>query len=423
EELEENLLRAVQQNADIHQCTIVSSRAIQAFEDLILSLASRQTGDGGPGRVVILIDEYDKPLLGHLGKPSAAAIQEMLKKFYSVVKKTEPLQRFALITGVSRFSKVSIFSDLNNLTDLTMSAWAATLLGYTQAELEGNFADYIDELATTSGCTVAQTLDELQLWYNGYRFKENAESVYNPVSVMKCFQEQAFKNWWFETGTPGFLVQLLKQRPLNLGELKAQEITFSSYDPARLEPLALLVQTGYLTIKSTEQLGGDTIYHLGYPNREIEQSFSHWLALDFSALSSEDLSPALQRLVAALQESRLADMLETLRLFFAKVPNTIGVDHEKYYQTIFFTVFKLLGAVIDVEVSTNIGRIDAVIKTATDIFIFEFKLNGSAAQALAQIRDKRYAEPFLDDGRRITLVGVAFSRKTRNIGRFLTALL
>jgi hypothetical protein len=259
----------------------------------------------------------------------------------------------------------------------------------------------------------------LRLWYNGYRFEETAETVYNPVSVMKCFQERKFKNYWFETGTPTFLVDLLRRMPVNLDNLNAAETDFSTYDPADLAPLPLLVQTGYLTIRDASQAGRSRIFRLGYPNYEIEESFSRWLVQGFCRMPGEDLTAALPRMVAALNEARVDDMLGHLKTFFTNVPNTIAIANEKYYQTIFFTVFKLLGARIEAEVSTNIGRIDAVVKTRTDIFVFEFKLHDTAEAALAQIREKRYFEPFLQGGRRVTLVGVAFDASTRNLGRWL----
>jgi hypothetical protein len=236
---------------------------------------------------------------------------------------------------------------------------------------------------------------------------------------MKCFDTQEFKNYWFETGTPTFLVDLLQRDPLHLGDLTAAEGDFSTYDPENLAVLPLLVQTGYLTIKSAALIGRSQVYRLGYPNFEIEDSFSRWLAQGFSRLEPQDLTSALLRLVRALNEARLDDMLDTLKTFFAKVPNTITIANEKYYQTIFFTVFTLIGAMIEAEVSTNIGRIDAVVKTAKDIFIFEFKLHGTAEDAMAQIRSMRYAEQYRDDGRRVTLVGVAFDPATRNLVRWL----
>ena len=412
-ELEDSLLQNVRRNADEIGIALTATSCYAAFEELIRKAAERD------GKVVILVDEYDKPLLGQLGQPGVREIQTALKAFYSVIKTTEAAQRFVLITGVSKFSKVSIFSDLNNLTDLTMDSRSATLLGYTQAELEGNFPEYIERLAGTMGKTRPETLGTLREWYNGYRFHPNAASVYNPVSVMKCFDTQEFKNYWFETGTPTFLVDLLRRTPLKLDDLTASELDFSTYDPENLAVLPLLVQTGYLTIKDASVSERNRVFRLGYPNYEIEESFSRWLAQGFARIPGEDLTGALQRMIAALNEGRVDEMLDTLKIFFAKVPYDIALDNEKYYQTIFFTVFTLLGARIEAESRTSLGRIDAVVKTKTDIFVFEFKLTGTAKKAMAQIREKRYFERFLDDGRRITLIGAAFSKKTRNLGRCL----
>jgi hypothetical protein len=383
------------------------------FQELVVKLAERE------GKVVILVDEYDKPLLGQLGQPGVREIQNCLKAFYGVIKTTEAYQRFVLVTGVSKFTRVSIFSDLNNLTDLTMNRETATLLGYTQSELEENFSGYIDALAVAQDRSREQTITDLREWYNGYRFEEMAETVYNPVSVMKCFQERKFKNYWFETGTPSFLIELLRDKPVNLDKLVVPETTFSAWEPDKLEALPLLVQTGYMTIKSVKRQGQTLNFHLGFPNQEVLQSFSYWLARDFTSVPAEDLTGALNRMLASLERGNVSAMLEDLKTFFAQVPYTINLAHEKYYQTIFFTVFTLIGAMTEAEVATNIGRMDAVVKTATDIFLFEFKLHESAESALAQIRTVHYAERYRDDGRRVTLVGVSFDEKARNLGRWL----
>jgi hypothetical protein len=411
--LEEKLLRKLQYNAGENNIELTCTDAGSAFEELVQLLAKRD------GKVVVLVDEYDKPLLGQLGTPGVREIQNLLKTFYGVIKTTEEHQRFALITGVSKFSKVSIFSDLNNLTDLTMNAQFATLLGYTQEELEENFPDTIDALAQKLKKTKEQALSELKNWYNGYCFHQDAPTVYNPVSVMKCFQELEFKNYWFETGTPRFLVDLLRDKPIDLAELSVQETAFSAYEPDALEPLPLLVQTGYLTLKGAEQLGQIRLYKLGFPNQEIEQSFSYWLAQGFSQVPSDEFSRVIVRLVKSLQEGRTDDMLETLKIFFAGIPYDITERKEKYYQTIFFTVFKLLGAAVETETRTATGRLDAVVKTPERIFIFEFKLGGTAKDALQQIKDKHYAAPYRDDGREIICVGVAFGLEERNLTDWL----
>ncbi len=414
EHLERYLTYLVDDNAAVHDVTLERVDCAARFQELVQKLAAKDS-------VVILVDEYDKPLLGHLGQESAKEIQDVLKRFYSVIKTTEPQQRFVLLTGVSKFSKVSVFSDLNNLTDLTMRRDAATLLGYTQGELEANFPDYINRLAEAEDQSRDEILQRLSDWYNGYRFHPKSETVYNPVSIMKCLQESEFKNYWFETGTPTFLLDLIKRQPVDMNNLTVPEDAFSTYEPDHLEPLPLLVQTGYLTIKNVEDMGDLRYYCLGYPNQEIERSFSTWLARDFTNLSAPDFSSALHRIVQALKDASIDDMLKHLKVFFAGIPNDITLKHEKYYQTIFFTVFKLIGAVVEAETSTNVGRIDAVVKTDMDIFIFEFKLHGTAQEALDQIRRKQYAQPYLEDDRRITLIGAAFDPDERNIGEWVTA--
>lgn len=404
---------AIEDNAAIHGISLEREGCAARFQELV-----NKTAQENP--VVILIDEYDKPLLGHLGKDSAREIQDVLKSFYSVIKTTEPYQRFVLLTGVSRFSRVSVFSDLNNLTDLTMNYETATLLGYTQDELEANFADYIHRIGDKEEKPYGQVVEELRDWYNGYRFHHKAETVYNPVSVMKCLNASEYANYWFETGTPTFLIELMKRQPVDINNVIVPEYTFSTYDPCDLHPMPLLVQTGYLTIKDAKMTGRRRQYRLGFPNFEIEESFSMWLVAAFSNTYQEELNSALNHIVDALQTGDIDDMLEHLKTFFANIPNTITLEHEKYYQTIFFTVFKLIGAMIEAEVNTNTGRIDAVVKTDKDIYIFEFKLGGTAEEALQQIKEKQYAVPYRDDSRTTTLVGVDFEREKRNIGTWLT---
>ncbi|MBF0244680.1 MAG: ATP-binding protein [Planctomycetes bacterium] len=412
-DLEQALRELVDAHAEEFSVPLHNAKASSRLRELIQKLCKR--GE----RVVILVDEYDKPLLGHLGKKSVTGIQKVLKNFYSVIKTTEAQQRFVLLTGVSKFSKVSVFSDLNNLTDLTMQADAATLLGYTQEELEGCFVEYLKRLASALGWSRDKTLDELRIWYNGYRFHHAAPTVYNPVSAMKCLMEREFKNYWFETGTPSFLVELLKKKPVDFGNLIVSEAAFSTYEVDALEPLPLLVQTGYLTIQRMEMLGTRRQFQLGYPNREIEQSFADSLAQGYCSLPAEELNSALRRIIAALREDDIEAALEQMKIFFAAVPYDITLKNEKYYQTIFFVVFKLLGACIEAESRTGQGRIDAVVKTPGRIFILEFKLFGTAAEALAQIKAKRYYEPYLSDGRPVVLVGAAFDATTRNLEQWL----
>ncbi len=408
EEIKTGLWELLDETAEKIGVELSNSLVYSRFRELIQKSARNRP-------VVILIDEYDKPLLSHLGEESAVDVQTLLKRFYSVIKSTEAYQRFVLLTGVSKFSKVSIFSDLNNLTDLTMQQRAATLLGYTQEELETNFPGYIDRLAEACETTREKCLDNLKEWYDGYRFHRSAETVYNPVSVMKCLMQQDFQNYWFETGTPAFLMNLLRERPMDMEDLSLPEAGFSTYEPDQLHPLPLLVQTGYLTIDGTRDVMGTRYYDLDYPNREIQHSFNYWLVREMAHLQDPEMGRALRQISEALDAGDAGGMLEHLKIFFSSLPNTITLDYEKYYQSIFFTIFKLIGVAIDVEVSTNRGRIDAVIRTDSDVLVFEFKLHGTAEEAVEQILERGYAEQYQGDSRSVKIIGAAFSSETRNI--------
>ena len=369
------------------------------------------------GKIAVLIDEYDKPLLGLLGRPEVSGVKSALKAFYSVVKTTEPLQRFVLVTGVSKFSKVSIFSDLNNLTDLTMDARAAALLGYTHEEVLANFPEHLDALAAALGTTRDQAFARLVHWYDGYRFHRNGPDMFNPVSVGKCLDAREFKNWWFETGTPTFLMEMIRKTPVDLDSPEAPEEAFSVYEPEEPAILPLLVQTGYLTIKETIQGVNRTTYRLGFPNQEVAGSFSYHLAKSAVGPRAADLDRLDLRMVRSLQAGDARGMLEALKAFFAAIPYDIAVDAEKYWQSLFYAVFLMIGLDIEAEVRTNLGRIDAVVRVPGFVYVFEFKIKGSSAAALAQIKEKRYFERYLGAGNRVVLVGAGFSLKTRNVVR------
>ena len=370
------------------------------------------------GKIAILVDEYDKPILGLLGHPEVSGVKSVLKAFYSVIKTTEPLQRFVLVTGVSKFSKVSIFSDLNNLTDLTMDARAADLLGYTHEEVLANFPEHLDAFAETLGTTRGEAFAELVKWYDGYHFDENSPAMFNPVSVGKALSSRKIKNYWFETGTPTFLLELLKRHPVDFGDLELPEHAFSVYEPEAPAVLPLLVQTGYLTIKEARREGVVSIYRLDYPNREVSSSFSYHLSqLAASDWREPEMEGFVGGMARALRAGDAAAMVDQLRTFFAAIPYDIAISSEKYYQSLFYAAFLLLGARVDVEVRTNLGRIDAVVRVPGFVYVFEFKIKASSAAALAQIRERRYFERYLGSGDRVILVGAGFSLKTRNLVR------
>jgi len=415
EELKIALAYAVGQNAERHSVRLEQTACNLMFNELVTALGRRE-------KVVILIDEYDKPILGNIENPAVGEILRVLKAFYSVVKTCDAQIRFALLTGVSKFSRVSVFSDLNNLVDLTMDARYADMLGYTQEELERNFAPHIEHVAAQRGGTPGEVLDQMRQWYNGYRFSEAESWVYNPVSVGRFLDTGKLSNYWFETGTPSFLIKLLKSGRLSLPEISHEpldELAFSAYEVERVSALPLLFQTGYLTIRDVIPTSRQPLYQLDYPNMEVREAFSQYLVESYTNVEKSIIPAYLRRLLAALESGDVDRAMQTLRIFFADIPYDIQLNNEKYYQTIFFVLLRLLALDVDCEVRTEAGRIDAVVKTGARIFVFEFKLHGTAEEALEQIHQRRYHEKYTADGRQVLLVGAAFDPETRNLERWL----
>ncbi len=380
------------------------------FGDLIAQLARRN-------QVVILIDEYDKPLLDNIDNlEEAIRIRDTLKGFYTIIKGMDAYIRFVLLTGVSKFSQVGVFSGLNNLKDISLDDRYAALLGITQAELEANFQVYLPEFAQKEGLTEADLLVEIRHWYNGFCFSKQCQAVYNPFSTLLLFDMQDFRNFWFESGTPTFLVKLIQRRNYaveQLDRLELDELAFSSYELDDLKVVPLLYQTGYLTIKGYDRQA--RLYRLYYPNYEVENAFLSYLLADFGPVENGLAGGHLNQLVQALRAHEFDRFFDVLGVFFAGIPYDIQIPQERYYQTIFYLVFKLLGLRVGVEVRSSRGRTDAVLELADAVWIFEFKLDASATDALDQIKQRGYAEPYRGQGRPVYLVGVAFDRGRRAI--------
>ena len=369
------------------------------------------------GKVVILIDEYDKPILDHIETPAAVAMKDALADFYGVIKPNEEHTRFVLLTGVTKFSKVSVFSKLNNLDDLTMARDCADLLGYTQEELESNFQEHLAVAARDTGLRHEELLEQIQHWYNGYRFSKRDVKVYNPMSTMLMLKNRDFGGHWFQTGTPGFLLDVIALRDYDLRgieELMVDEEAFSTFDVDDLRVEPLLFQTGYLTV--TDYDPGSMLFTLGYPNFEVKNAFLRHLADRFSSVSKELAAGILNKMIAALKAKDLASFFELLRSFFAGIDYDLHLKHEKYYQTIFYLVFRMIGLQIDAEVKTSRGRADAVVQTDSEVFIFEFKLFDTKESALAQIRETGYHDKYSSLGKAIHLIGVEFNVEERNLG-------
>lgn len=382
------------------------------FRELISHLSQQ-------GKITLLIDEYDKPITDLL--ENAEKVQEnvdTLKDFYSVLKSTEAEQlRFTFITGVSKYGKLSIFSDLNNLIDITVDPRFATLLGYTQAELEHYFGDYLDRLTHTFQVSRAELLQQIAFWYDGYSW-DGVNRVYVPFSTLLFLELQSFENHWFATGTPTFLLKLLRQKQVPayaLESISADTKLLNSADVNQISVISLLFQTGYLTIKEVQRTLQGQFYELGYPNYEVAHAFQQHLLVDYLETNPDQVSAfLLTRLQQALQTTNIDAFITTLQAVFADIPSRLFLPQEAYYHSVFYLVLRLLGFTIQVERMTNVGRIDAVLALADKVYILEFKMT-TGQIALDQIRTKKYAQPFLGGDKTVILLGIAFDKTSRNI--------
>jgi len=411
DELDKKLCTNLGYIAEDNKLELEQFDAPSTFRELIRKMYNQS------GKVVILIDEYDKPILDNiLNRDEVLKIRTLLKKFYGIIKACEENIRFTFITGVSKFTQVSIFSDLNNLTDITMIQNFATICGFTQEECEHYFAEWIDENAVKNEMTREDYLAKIKFMYNGIRFSDKEVYVYNPVSFTNAMDYGDFKNYWFETGTPTFLLKLLAEQDYDIPQCENLELvsgTFSSYEIDKISIEALLFQTGYLTIKSFDK--ETEIYTLSYPNNEVRKAFVERLSDYFTPVGMAKTPSLIEHIRTALITNDMNDLFELLQVFYAKIDNSIKIKHEKYYQTIFYILFTLLGYRIDAEVNTNKGRMDAVIKTKSHIYIFEFKLKKTAQEALEQIKQREYFQKYLLDGRSLVLIGVSFNEATGEI--------
>ena len=368
------------------------------------------------GQVVILIDEYDKPLLGKLMTPQVTEFKNALKAFYSVIKTLEGKLRFTFITGVSKFSKVSIFSDLNNLDDITLDAAVATLFGYTHAEVLKYFPENLAALGETLGETADGAFADVVKWYDGYRFEENAEPVINPVSLGMCFKKMKLSNWWSLTAMPTFLLEFFKVHPMDVSDLSVTDADLAAYEPERIKPVTLLFQTGYLTIKGFEQVAVLRRYFLKFPNMEVESSFLTDLSALYIGSDNSGSANIAAEVVKSLYARDPERFVELFKTFFAAIPYDLtDRQNEQSWQAIMYAVLRLIGVNVGGEVKTHKGRIDLTVETATDAYIIEVKRDSTARKAIEQIQDKSYTDRFRLSGKPITLIGMAFSTKKRAV--------
>ena len=370
--------------------------------------------------VAVLVDEYDKPILDALEVPEVArANRDFLRGLYAAVKDADAHVRFAFLTGVSKFSRVSLFSGLNNLTDITLDPACSSVCGYTDADLDTVFAP---ELAGLDR-------EWIRDWYNGYGWR-GEEKVYNPFDILLLFRHREFGAWWFETGTPAFLVDTLFRRrvaSVSLDETVGSAELLSAFDVDHIGTEALLFQTGYLTIREEEDLGGERVYRLGYPNREVRQSLNRVLLRHLVQDGARQTANSVQ-LQRLLKTNDMEGLKSLFHAFFASIPyewytNNDIARYEGYYASVFYSYFAALGLDITVEDSSSQGRLDMAVRAGGHVYLFEFKVAelSPPGSAMAQLQSRRYADKYRDRGEPIHLVGVEFSRATRNVTAFEVA--
>jgi hypothetical protein len=411
--LEQALLSAIDDQAAQNGVKLEQVGISLRFKELLSKLAREK-------RVVLLIDEYDKPIIDYLEREKrqqASENRQILKRLYSIIKDSDPYLQLVFITGVSKFSKISVFSDLNNLEDITIDRRFGDLVGYTQAELETFFAPYLPPAASNLDLTIPELLDRIKEWYNGYSWQPGV-SVYNPFSILNFFQKRTFGIFWFETGTPTFLINILKERQLfDLEDVQVDQLLFESYTLENLETYSLLFQTGYLTLKSADEFG---LFTLSYPNREVKESMLRHLISAYRH-ETEMVTPVIIQLRKAFLEGQIDQVIEIIKSLFKNIPSTLFIKNkESYYHSLIFLLFHYLGIFIEAEVHTADGRLDAVVQTPATVYILEFKLDKSAQEALSQIKTKGYAEKYLHTPKKIIGLGINFESKKKTVGEWVS---
>lgn len=368
-------------------------------------------------KVVMLVDEYDKPLLQTMDNEQLQTeMRDALKAFYGVLKPMDDYMQFGFFTGVTKFSKVSVFSDLNNLTDLSMDHRYVGLCGITEREIHEDLDEEVGKLAEAGKMSKEDCYRKLRDYYDGYHFCEDTEGIYNPYSLLNALSQQRFRDYWFETGTPSYLADTLRQTDYPLDRLTREEATsqlLASLDSLHQTPIPLIYQSGYLTIKDYDP--DFRTYRLGFPNKEVEHGFVEFLAKYYIPQERGYNSAFIADFVRDVRKGEAEQFMQRLDALFASGDYQVAGDAELYFQNAVWVIFKMIGFYTEVERHTTDGRMDMLIQTQDFIYIIEFKLDKSADGALQQIKDKQYAKPFEHDTRTLYEIGVNFSSRTRRI--------
>jgi Predicted AAA-ATPase/PD-(D/E)XK nuclease superfamily len=416
--LEAALKLALKDCAKAYKIRLTDTNLKDTFKELIQKLSKKH------GKVALLIDEYDKPIIDYL-EDSLLEIAKtnrlIMRDFYSIIKSSDEHLQMVFITGITKFAQVSIFSHLNNLDDISFSEKYATITGYTHSELKQYFPDYLVTIAKKMDISHEMLLENMAIWYNGYSW-DGIHRVYNPFGTLKFLRDQVFQNYWFSTGSPNFLIaQMRKQIYFNVENSYADNVLLEKFDIENLELVSLLFHTGYLTIKERNIMTGDMI--LDYPNKEVRESMYQFLIDDVA--KNQHRTPTgrtIKDLNKAFLEKDLTQVHSILNSILADLPYEVYENQsEGLYHGLIHLIFSYLGMYVDSEVHSSQGRADAVVQTLTDVYIFEFKFNKTAQEALTQIHTKKYANKYRASGKIITGIGINFSTAKRGIDEWLEA--
>ncbi|MBD5356124.1 MAG: ATP-binding protein [Bacteroides sp.] len=396
-------------------------QAVDERFNVVIETVAAKSGE----KVVVLVDEYDSPLSDSIGNEELLEyFRTQLHGFYSVLKKTEKHIQFCMLTGVTKFGKVSVFSGLNNLRDISLNNKYAGICGITEDELHKYFMPGVEELADTEGWSIEDAFNQLKFYYDGYHFSKSLLDVYNPYSVINALAELEIANYWCASGIPTLLSKSLKNIDYNLEKLNGTMVSaemLSNLSAYQTDPVALFYQTGYLTIKGYDR--PTNLFILGYPNREVERGIlGNILRLYVPNSDYTDVNVVVTFLRESLKRGEPEKFISQLKTFLSGIPSKLRTrisKYENYYHTIFYCIASLIGLDVNVEYNTSEGFIDMLIKTSGYIYIIELKINGNAESAIHQIEDKHYAEQFTTDHRKLYKIGIGFSKKTHNINSFI----
>jgi hypothetical protein len=418
EEMEYGMRRFLDEIAQRYQITLTQEYAANRFSQLIKSL-HHTTGE----QVVVLVDEYDMPILDALNAPveRTEEIRQYLQSFYKILKSVDEHLRFVFLTGVSKFVNTSIFSGLNNLNDITIDSKYATICGYTQAELEWYFDAHIEDMSQKKNIPPQKILESIKNWYTGYSWDGEA-SVYNPFSTLLFFDKQMLGDYWFATGTPTFLVDLIKERndvDLLLEPTRIQSSGFDSFDYRTMDTKLLLFQTGYLTVKGVEResFGDELMYILGIPNEEVRRALIAHLVAGFTSYPMSNAAPMRERMLQQLFDGNVSAFERSMQEMCARIPYQLHIPREAYYHSLLLLWLNLLGFQVEAELPTDKGRIDAAWVWKERVVIAEIKYAAEGSveplleEAFTQIRARRYPERYAGNHRRIALLAIAFAGK------------